>query len=115
MPASCPPAPLGTRQRTSLPTYARSGLREWRSRCQVPDDRWEKHPALLRPLEDEVEVLAPGGSVILRRLPATHDPVWPDVSDEPLEHVGVLATQVPMRAVECHGVDPADTSFVVVE
>src|SRR5262249_32698980 len=43
------------------------------------------------------------------------DPVGPDFSDEALEHVRVLATQIPMRAVECHGVDPADTSFVVIE
>src|SRR5215471_9434399 len=71
--------------------------------------------AALRPLEHEVEVLAPGCPVIVRRLPATHDPVWPEVSDKPLEHVGVLATQVPMRAVERHDEDPADTSFVVVE
>src|SRR3954451_24492839 len=69
----------------------------------------------LRPLEHEVEVLAPGRPVIVGRLPATRDPVRPDVGDEPLEHVGVLAEQSPPRAVERHGEDPTDTSFIVVE
>src|SRR3954453_1823557 len=48
--------------------------------------------APLSPLENQVEVLAPMRSVILRRLPTTRDPVRRDVGDEPLEHVGVLAT-----------------------
>ena len=53
--------------------------------------------------------------MIVGCLPATRDPVGPDVGDEPLVHVGVLAAQAPVRAVEGHRKDPADASFVVVE
>src|SRR4051794_12596352 len=71
--------------------------------------------APLSPLENQVEVLAPMRSVILRRLPTTRDPVRRDVGDEPLEHVGVLATQGPLGGVKRHGVGAADAPLVVVK
>jgi hypothetical protein len=59
MPASCPIRPFGTRPGTSLQTYARTVIPEWRSRRQVSGDRSETYVALLHALKDEVEVFAP--------------------------------------------------------
>ena len=83
----CPPLTTWHTAPASCRPIRRSPSRRQRCRCSV-----------LGPGEDQVEVLAPGRTLVLGGVGAAVDSVAVDPQDEALVHVGILPVQDPCTA-----------------
>lgn len=82
------PHRAGTSRRPKVSTCLRV------SRCGVG--------SVAGPLEDQIEVLAPGGAGILGGVPPPLDPVVRDGGNETLVEVGIFAEKRPLAVAEGH-------------